>query len=152
MNAKWKTAGLITLGVIVVSLFISNLYVVYDASERKSGYVTVGIPASPGINGDDGRNGKDGIPGRDGANGSNGQNGTNGVNGENGVNGLVGVDGLNGLNGKDGINGLDGATGPAGPSPEMRCENNMIQWKLSTVDTWTDLGRVLSCATVVRGE
>jgi len=149
MGANWKRVGWIALGIVIISLFISNLYVVYAANQRKDGYITVGIPASPGINGNDGRNGKDGAPGRDGVNGSNGQNGINGENGQPGPNG---VDGLNGLNGKDGVDGAQGATGPAGPSPEMRCENNTIQWKLSTDVTWTNLGTVMSCSPLLGGE
>ena len=146
MANKWKTLGLSVLAIIIVSLFVSNLYVVYTASQNKNGYVTVGIPASPGINGNDGRNGKDGANGRDGVNGS------NGLNGDNGLNGISGVDGANGLNGKDGTNGLQGPIGNPGPDPQMRCENNTIQWKKSTDTSWNDLERVLSCTQSTEGE
>jgi len=140
MSINWKKIGVASVVIIIVSIFISNLYVVYSANQNDSGYVTVGVPASPGINGDDGKNGANG---RDGANGSSGQNGSNGSNGQNGSNG---ADGTNGVNGKDGQDGAVGATGPAGPSPEMRCENGVISWKTSSEVYWHPLGRVLACS------
>lgn len=138
MSINWKKIGIVAAVIIVVSLFISNLYVVYAANQRNDGYVTVGIPASPGING---AQGPAGTAGQNGASGSNGSNGANGSNGENGTNGSSGVSGTNGTNGTDGANGADA------PAPQMKCDNGLISWKTANEDSWHPLGRVLYCET-----
>lgn len=126
MSINLKKIGIVATVIIVISLFVSNLYVVYAANQRNDGYITVGIPASPGVSGSNGANG---IDGRDGSNGANGLNGENGISG------------VNGTNGTDGVNGKDA------PYPQMTCSGDEILWKTSDESVWHPLGRVLYCDT-----